>query len=246
VRVHIKCPANGSNINVSPGGKICISGTVHGEGGLEDEHLFGDNGYYVLIAVYSCMQGSGPAVCPVAPSTPPSTGTAVYINGTAWCATGVPVPSSSSAGDLMVVFAWIMFPTSSGAVAVSVPIGTEFNASQGNPAASDCCSSGPCAGSGTTTTLQLISELRTWPVLLVTVPDGPYTGLYNAVPVAFLKWSICFAGEEFILAYCPTVGMVIRGPLVTIPADSFEVEPFAAIFCGGIFGAAGEVVVTVA
>jgi hypothetical protein len=54
------------------------------------------------------------------------------------------------------------------------------------------------------------------------------------------------AGEEFILAYCPANGLVIQGTSIAASAESIEVEPFTAVFGGGIFGASGEVVVTVA
>lgn len=246
MNVNIQCPAGGAFINVTPGsgsgGTICVSGSVSGQ--EDDEHFF-DGGYFVLVTVSPC--GSGLNACPSTPNNP-TNGILASISGSSWCATSVPIPNSSMAGVPMLLCAWVMFLSGSGLVVVSTANGVIFNACQGNPSAGNCCNSGPCSGSASTSPIHvpLAGELRAGPVLHVAVPDGNHTGLHTATPIANLKWSIRLAGSEFILSYCPTAGLSINGTAISATAESIEFEPFTATFGGGIFGATGEVVVTVA
>jgi hypothetical protein len=249
VEPQINCPSAGANINVASGsgsgggGTICVSGIVIGE---EAVKKFQESGFFVAVAVFACNQGSGSNQCPLPPKLPPANAVFATINGTTWCATGVPVPSSSSAGDLMIVYVWIVFPTNSGIIVTSAPVGQEFNSCQGNPHATDCCSSLLCLGSGSSPIVKVIQELRNKPVLQVTVPDGIHAGHYSATAVAYLKWCFRVGKHEYVLEYCSTSGLKIQGPSHTISAEAIESEPFAAIFAGKIFGSSGEVLVTIA
>jgi hypothetical protein len=247
VEPQINCPTGGASINVSSGlgsgsgGTICVSGSVSGEIPLDN-----DPNYIVAVAVFACNQGSGSSGCPSAPSSPPSGVTFATINGTTWCATGVPVPSSSTTGDLMIVYAWVMLTTNSGIIVASAPVGQEFYACQGNSNATDCCSSLPCSGGSGSIIVKIIEELRNKPPLLVTVPEGPHRGHHSAVPIAYLKWRFHVGRHEYFLELHPKNGLKIHGDSKSVTAESIDINPFAALFPGKIFGSTGDVVVTIA
>jgi hypothetical protein len=239
----IECPSFGANINVT-NGTICVFGSTSDDDALSEEHpdlaLLS-----VLVVVLSCPGG----VCPSPPANPLTAGgtfASINVDGS-WCAQNVNVPSSSATGVLSIVFGWMVNNTGSGMSVVSVASAQEFNACNGMAGAIDCCSSAPCTGNSDLASQVLAAvELKTGVALQITIPDGAQAGLHTARTVSQLTWSTSVAGNEFLLTYCCTNGLVIRARSKSTPVESIEFEPFTAIFPGTIFGAEGKVVVTVA
>jgi hypothetical protein len=242
VQININCPANGIKINVNSGsgsgGTICVLGTVTWD---DDRPLEADR-YFVAIYVYDCTTSPG-GMCPAAPSTPPSGYTSTSISGDQWYAQSVNVPSFTS-GDSMIVYAWLMVNAGSGVSAATVPAGQQFNLYVGNPSASTCCSSGTeTAGANI---FSMLAELRSDAKLQVTIPEGKHAGHILANPAGYLQWRFRFDHEDFMLAYCPTDGLVIRSKSKSAAAKSIEAEPFSALFSGKIFGMVEDIAVTIA
>lgn len=238
MQVTIPCPSASGYINVTPGGSgsagtICVFGTVSQDGAS------GINPLYVQVIVNACPGG----VCPAPPDPTLTPGTIAPIIGDAYCATGVPVPSSSFAGDPMIAFAWVILDTGSGETPVSLPAQQQFFACQENPSALDCCAS--CSGSSGMGH-QILTELASAAALHVAVPGGSHAGLHVAAPLGERRWLMRSGGAEFLVAFCSTAGLVIRGNAAVAEAEAIEAEPFTAVFGGHIFGTSAKVVVTVA
>lgn len=242
MQVTIGCPTPGGNINVTPtgsgtAGTICASGSITWDGSGAGT---GSGSLFVQVIVSSCPGG----VCPGPPDPTVTPGTSAPIIGSTFCAIGVSVPSSSVGGDPMIAFAWVMLNTGSGVKPICQPGQQQFNACQGNPSAIECCALAPCSGSGMGH--QLLTELASAPALHVAVPGGAHAGLHVAAPLGELRWLLRSGSAEFVVAYCSTAGLVIRGDAVVVEAEAIEIEPLTVVFGGHIFGIPSKVVVTVA
>jgi hypothetical protein len=152
-----------------------------------------------------------------------------------WCASPV-VPTGS--GSEFTAVAWVL--NSSGSI-VDGPQRVPFSTGGASP--KDCCSS--CPGFGLATTL-VEQELASHPPLAVAVPDGPNSGLHKATAVAHLTWETRMGGEIFKVLYDTAATLVVQGRTFSAASTAVESHPFSAIFPGGVFGAAGDVVVTTA
>lgn len=119
----IVCPLSGTNVLVT-GGTICVRGTVSG---AQQE----PEGLPTVIRV-RVVAGH---VTPPPPEAEPfeSGDVDVRPTGTDWCATNVPVPGSSTAGEPLTAIAWEKL----GRGAWGQPQSAQFYGGGENP--TDCC-----------------------------------------------------------------------------------------------------------
>ena len=78
----------------------------------------------------------------------------------------------------------------------------------------------------------------------VAIPDGANAGAHTAKASSPGAWQMTVGKEQYTLANGRR--LVIRGPKGTIVSKAVEASPFSATFPGAVFGAKGDVVVTVA
>jgi hypothetical protein len=154
---------------------------------------------------------------------------------TPWCCTGVQL---SSGGTVFTVFAWLL--NADGTIADG-PHSAIFHTG-GSGATIDCCAS--CAGAQPHS--HVATELASHPPLEVAVPDGPRAGLHRATAVSHMTWELPVGGVTYRLCFGCGALPVLLSPASSAPSTSVEREPFSATFPGAVFGAAGDVVVTIA
>jgi hypothetical protein len=167
------------------------------------------------------------------PATPPADATAATISGTDWSATLVPVPSAGSSlpGDAQTVVAWQV-----GSGGVEDRWVTEFYTVDDTvTGATDCCAS---SGGGARAAVLTADELD------VAIPDGANAGAHTAKASGPGAWKMSVGKQQYTLHGGRR--LVIRGPSSTAVSKAVEGSPFSATFPGAIFGAKGDVVVTVA
>jgi len=155
-----------------------------------------------------------------------------------WLVAGVPVPASTASGAALTCYAWL----APGDGSIDPPQTANFNC--GGSGAVDCCvSCGSGSGSGT---IALPRELLSHQSLQISIPDGPKTGHYQAVVISHLTWGLTIGETPYQIAADTSNSLVLHAPASSIVSSSVEKEPFSASFPGALFGAAGDVVVTIA
>ncbi len=239
----IDCPQVNDHIVVTgPGsgsgwvGTICVRGHV-------TDFFDGFGGEFVRVRVLNgdVSQQSLPPPWP----TPGDGHIDAQINGTYWCAKGVPTPASSPAGAPLTVVAWLLFGSGSGSGPGPLPQSAWFVGGGTSPR--DCCSGYPCGSGSGGSDILLAGELASHPDLQITVSSGMNAGAYRATAVAVMTWAVTIGGVPYRLV-CTAKGasLTIHGPSSSAPSVSFETDPFSATFPGDIFDADDEIVVIVA
>ncbi len=263
--IEIKCPSAGDHVPVTVQGSgsgsvgtICVHGESSGESlflrmmkvifepvarlvrlifGVPAVQEAMTNGLTIRVRV---LEGSNPPT----PSYYPDPQFDTDIPAAAiWCARPVRVPSWSSGGTALTVFAWLLSGTSTGSGSIEAGPDREPFFGGGSPVR-DCCAESPC-GSGSAPEAALVArELASHPQLDVAVPDGPNAGLHRATAVSYGTWAVTVRGVTYEVCCDGVAALVLRSPSTAAPSTAVERGPFSAIFPGKVVGAVGDVVVT--
>jgi hypothetical protein len=166
------------------------------------------------------------------PTDPPVDAITASVSGQNWSATNVPVPSAGTSlpGDAQTMVVW---QVGSGGVE-DRPVTEFYTVDAAVSGGTDCCDT----GGGAPAALLEAGELD------VVIPDGPNAGAHTAKATGPGAWRLSVGKEHYTLA--SSRRLVIRGPSGTAVRKAVEASPFSATFPGAIFGAKGDVVVTVA
>ncbi len=172
------------------------------------------------------------------PNPPQSGDRSAIPSGQSWSAPGVPVPTGTASGAGLTCYAWLL----PGDGTIDPPQVVNFCCN--GSGAVDCCVS--CGSGSGTGTISLPRELLSHQSLQISIPDGPHCGHYKAVVISHLTWSLAIRETPYRIAADAANKLVLHAPASSTVSTSVERDPFSATFPGAAFGAAGDVVVTIA
>jgi hypothetical protein len=175
------------------------------------------------------------------PPAPPDGATAADIDGQDWQACvptgGLGAAGNALPGAALTVVAWQL--TAGTATVETIMVEPFYGVVDTVVGAGECCT---CSGSGSGAAPD---ELDGAAELDVAIPDGAYAGNHTARASGRGQWRLTLGKSDYTIRSAGGKP-VASGPAGSAAASSVESSPYSATFPGSVFGAKGDVVVTVA